>query len=63
MTRGETERAVAVLKKIASINGRDVPEQVYQNFKVIMIIQKALETTGDKSHFQDFAMTGNPNSL
>ena len=34
VTRGETERAVAVLKKIATINGRDVPENVYQSFKV-----------------------------
>ena len=34
VTRGETERAVAVLKKIAAINGREVPEIVYQNFKV-----------------------------
>ena len=34
VTRGQTERAVAVLKRIAAINGKEVPDHVYQNFKV-----------------------------
>ena len=34
VTRGETDRAVAILKRIAAINGKEVSEHVYQNFEV-----------------------------
>lgn len=33
VTRGETDRAVATLKRIAAINGKEVPEHIYQNFQ------------------------------
>ena len=35
VTRGETDRAVAILKKIAVVNGKEVPDHVYESFKVL----------------------------
>ena len=35
VTRGETDRAVAILKKIAVVNRKEVPEYVYESFKVL----------------------------
>ena len=36
VTRGETDRAVATLKRIAAINGKEVPKHIYQNFQVTL---------------------------
>ena len=36
MERGEAEKSVGILKKIAKVNGRDVDEGVYDDFRALV---------------------------
>ena len=36
MERGEAEKSVGILKKIAKVNGRDVGEGVYDDFRSLV---------------------------
>ena len=52
ISKGKVEQAVAVLRKIAKTNGKDVPDQVFESFEVMANaqFQKSVAAEGGKSY-------------
>jgi hypothetical protein len=42
IAKGETEKAVKIMKKIARINGRSVSDEVYKSFEVWVVEDAAV---------------------
>jgi hypothetical protein len=45
IAKGETEKAVKIMKKIARINGRSVSDEVYKSFEVWVVEDAAVGKT------------------